>query len=108
MVTRPVIASIASTIRAICRTVVIFISVVRQRSNGRIESMVFVVLSLSGFDYQRYHKNHACFPASFGEGIDYSAFFPRVSAGVYCVSWHMQSLMFHLPDQTSATVLRYH
>jgi hypothetical protein len=33
--------------------------------------MVFVVLSLSGFDYQRYHKNHARFPASFGEGIDF-------------------------------------
>ena len=66
----PVIASIASTIRAICRTVVIFISVVRQRINGRIVSMVLVLLSLSGFDYQRYHKNHARFPASFGEGID--------------------------------------
>jgi len=51
MVTRPVIASIARTIRLKCRIVVILSSPDRQQSNGRIEPMACVVSPLCAFEH---------------------------------------------------------
>src|SRR5215470_9231476 len=68
MVTRPVMAKMAGTMRLNWRIVVIETSGWRQSSNGRIATMAFVVPPLSVYTPTVRQKPHS-FHSHFGEGI---------------------------------------
>ena len=63
--TRPVIASIASTIRLKCRIVVIVTVGWRQRTNGGIAAMAFVVFLLVGLERPNGTIKAMCVPGQF-------------------------------------------